>query len=76
MNLTRRFLDELTSAQLLERLDLALEGANLGIWDWDLRDNSVQFDRRWCEMLGLDHATTPMVLDTWSARVHPDDVDG
>lgn len=76
MNLTRRFLDELTSAQLLERLDLALEGANLGIWDWDLRDNSVQFDRRWCEMLGLDHTTTPMVLDTWSARVHPDDVDG
>ena len=76
MNLTRRFLDELTSAQLLERLDLALEGANLGIWDWDLRDNSVQFDRRWCEMLGLDHTTTPMVLDTWSARVHPDDVEG
>jgi len=76
MNLTRRFLDELTTAQLLERLDLALDGANLGIWDWDLRDNSVQFDRRWCEMLGLDHAATPMVLDTWSARVHPDDIDG
>lgn len=76
MNLTRRFLDELTSAQLLERLDLALEGANLGIWDWDLRDNSVQFDRRWCEMLGLDHTTTPMVLDTWSTLVHPDDIDG
>ncbi len=76
MTLTRRFLDELTTAQLLERLDLALEGADLGIWDWDLRDNSVQFDRRWCEMLGLDHATTPMVLETWSARVHPDDLDG
>ncbi|WP_158514920.1 PAS domain-containing protein [Gemmatimonas phototrophica] len=76
MTLTRRFLDELSTAQLLERLDLALEGANLGIWDWDLRDNSVQFDRRWCEMLGLDHATTPMVLDTWSARAHPDDLDG
>ena len=76
MNLTRRFLDQLTTAQLLERLDLALEGADLGIWDWDLRDNSVQFDRRWCEMLGLDHETTPMVLETWSARVHPDDLDG
>lgn len=75
-SLTRRFLDELTTDQLLERLDLALEGANLGIWDWDLRDNSVQFDRRWCEMLGLDHATTPMVLETWSARVHPDDIAG
>lgn len=75
-SLTRRFLDELTTEQLLERLDLALEGADLGIWDWDLRDNSVQFDFRWCAMLGLDHATTPMVLETWSARVHPDDIDG
>lgn len=76
MSLTRRFLDELTTTQLLERLDLALAGADLGIWDWDLRDNSVQFDRRWCEMLGLDHASTPMLLDTWSTRVHPDDIEG
>jgi PAS domain S-box-containing protein len=75
MTLVRRFLDALTSEQLVERLDLALNGANLGIWDWDLRDNSVQFDRRWCEMLGLPHETTAMVLDTWSSRVHPDDLD-
>ncbi len=49
ITLVRRFLDALTSEQLVERLDLALNGANLGIWDWDLRDDSVQFDRRWCE---------------------------
>lgn len=76
MSLTRKFLDELSSADLIERLDLALEGADLGIWDWDLRDNSVQFDRRWCTMLGLVHAETPMVLETWSSRVHPDDIAG
>ncbi len=76
MGLTQNFLDSLTNEQLLQRLDLALEGANLGIWDWDLRDDSVQFDRRWCEMLGLDHATTPMLLGTWSSRVHREDLDG
>jgi PAS domain S-box-containing protein len=69
------FLDNLTAEQLLSRLELALEGAKLGIWDWDLRDDTVQFDRRWCEMLGLDPATTPMHLDTWRARVHPDDLE-
>lgn len=73
---TREFLDNLTHEQLLDRLSLALDGAALGIWDWDLGDDSVQFDRRWCEMLGLDHASTPMVLQTWSDRVHPDDLDG
>lgn len=72
----REFLDHPTHEELLDRLDLALEGAGLGVWDWDLRDDAVQFDRRWCEMLGLDHASTPMRLDTWRARVHPDDLDG
>jgi PAS domain S-box-containing protein len=72
----QRFLDGLTREQLLVRLSLALDGGDVGIWDWDLRDNSVQFDRRWCEMLGLDHATTPMMLSTWETRVHPDDLAG
>lgn len=72
----REFLDQPTHEELLDRLDLALEGAGLGIWDWDLRDDAVQFDRRWCEMLGLDHAVTPMRIDTWRERVHPDDLDG
>lgn len=76
MGLTQEFLDHLTPEQMVERLSLALEGTELGIWDWDLRDNSVQFDRRWCEMLGLDHAATPQVIDTWSTRVHPDDIAG
>lgn len=74
MGYTQEFLDRLTPEQMVERLSLALEGTELGIWDWDLRDNSVQFDRRWCEMLGLDHATMPQVIDSWSTRVHPDDI--
>ena len=72
----KEFLDNLSPEQLIDRLNLALDGTDLGIWDWDLRDNSVQFDRRWCEMLGLDHAATPMELQTWSSRVHPDDLAG
>ncbi len=70
----RKTLDNLNHDQLVDRLDLALEGAALGIWDWDLRANHVQFDRRWCEMLGLVHAETPMELATWESRVHPDDL--
>ena len=72
---TQQFLDSLTSEALIDRLNLALDGASLGIWDWDLRDNSVQFDRRWCEMLGLAHEATPMELSTWEERVHPDDLE-
>ncbi|MFP5489949.1 MAG: PAS domain-containing protein [Bacteriovoracia bacterium] len=67
------FLDELNPTELAERLQLAIEGAGVGIWDWDLTTDSVHFDRRWCEMLGLDQHKTEMRLSTWDALVHPDD---
>ncbi|MCB1325466.1 MAG: sensor domain-containing diguanylate cyclase [Spirochaetales bacterium] len=68
------FLDQLAPAELIDRLQLALAGADLGIWDWDLRDNSVQFDPVWCRMLGLKHDQIRMELKTWEERVHPDDL--
>lgn len=70
----RAFLDQISPDELIKRLDLAIDGTGLGIWDWDMRDDSVNFDHRWCEMLGLVHAETPMHLETWETRVHPDDI--
>ncbi|MEI8096029.1 MAG: PAS domain-containing protein [Spirochaetales bacterium] len=58
----------------LQRLELVLEGARLGSWDWWLKTDEVVFDSRWCRMLGLDPATTPMTLSTWENLVHPDDL--
>ena len=55
-------------------LDLALDGAGLGIWDWNLEDNSVHFDARWAEMLGLNVSDLEMSIKTWEERVHPDDL--
>ncbi|TKX85769.1 PAS domain S-box protein [Halorubrum sp. SS5] len=57
------------------RLELAIEGANLGVWDWDMRTDEVQFNDKWAEMLG--HRVTELEphLDTWEQRVHPADLD-
>lgn len=59
-----------------ERLEYILDGAGLGSWDWWLETNEVAFDRRWCEMLGLQKEETPQILDTWTLRVHPEDIKG
>jgi len=61
--------------ELNKYLDIALEVANLGVWDWWLADNSVKFDQRWAQMLGIDFDTIDMKLDTWESRVHPNDID-
>jgi diguanylate cyclase (GGDEF)-like protein/PAS domain S-box-containing protein len=57
-----------------ERLALAAEGANDGLWEWDLRSNEFFVSSRWKAIVGLA-ATAPIGrADDWLGRVHPDDV--
>jgi PAS domain S-box-containing protein len=56
-----------------ERLSLAFQGANDGLWDWDMENNHVYYSPRWCEMLGYQQDELEPVLGTWERLVHPDD---
>ncbi len=58
------------------RLELAVERANLGVWDWDMRTDEVQFNDKWAEMIGYTLEEIEPHLDAWETRVHPDDIDG
>ncbi len=56
-----------------ERLQLVLEGSQLGFWDWDLRSGIVQRNERLAELLGFQpHELSPS-LEQWKALIHPDD---
>lgn len=59
--------------ELRERLELAVEGTNLGIWDWDLRTDEVTFNDQWAEMLGLSRADLDGELSDWKDRLHPEE---
>jgi len=56
-----------------ERFDLAIRGANDGLWDWNLKSNTVYFSPRWKEMLGYAENEIGSGVEEWSSRVHPDD---
>jgi len=58
-----------------ERWQLALQGANEGIWDWKVQSNALFLSARFKEMLGFAEQETPDRFDYWIARVHPDDVE-
>jgi diguanylate cyclase (GGDEF)-like protein/PAS domain S-box-containing protein len=59
--------------QSRKRYQLAAEGANDGLWDWDLRDNTVFYSERWKAMLGYDDEQIGDEPDEWFERIHPDD---
>ncbi len=60
---------------LKERLELAIEGANVGVWDWDMTSDAVEFNEQWAEMLGYTLEELEPHLQTWETRVHPEDLD-
>jgi PAS domain S-box-containing protein len=66
----REILDELRAsrealARSEERMALALQGANDGIWDWDLVSHEVYFSPRWKSMLGYGEHELADEFATW-----------
>lgn len=58
------------------RLALALQGANLGLWDRDLTTGALVVDARWAGMLGYRPDDFAALADPWIALIHPDDLSG
>ncbi|BBO75389.1 hypothetical protein DSCW_28060 [Desulfosarcina widdelii] len=56
-----------------ERLDLALSGANEGIWDWHIDQDAVYFDSRYYTMAGYGPYAFPGAFDEFEKRVRVED---
>ena len=57
-----------------ERFSLAVQGTDDGIWDWQVRTNTVYYSPRWKEMIGYADDELPNRFEEWSARIHPADL--
>jgi PAS domain S-box-containing protein len=58
-----------------ERLNVAIVGSEVGIWDWNLLTNEIYFSPRWKQMLGYEEHELSNALETWEALVEPSDLD-
>jgi PAS domain S-box-containing protein len=56
-----------------ERLHLALRGADLGLWDYNIPQEIVHTNPRSCEMLRYAPHEVPPDSDWWFSKVHPED---
>ena len=67
----RRVRDQIAERE--KRLMMALQGASLGVWDWDIPSGRMLFSPLWASMLGRRVEDLPPDIATWEALVHPDD---
>ncbi|MBF0497181.1 MAG: PAS domain S-box protein [Deltaproteobacteria bacterium] len=56
-----------------ERLHLALEAANAGIWEWDLSTNGNTWSDEIWKLYGLEPHSKPPSYELWIETIHPDD---
>jgi len=56
-----------------ERYALAMNGANDGLWDWDLKTGTVYYSSRWKAMLGLVDDEVGNLPEEWLDRAHTAD---
>ncbi|TWI68597.1 PAS domain S-box-containing protein [Desulfobotulus alkaliphilus] len=59
--------------QSRERFDLAVRGSNDGIWDWDLKNNTLFLSPKWKEQLGYGDGELKNHIDTFKDLLHPED---
>lgn len=67
----RRAEDALRARQ--ERFDLAMRGANDGVWDWNLVTGTIYYSPRWKAMLGYGEDEIEDRIESHDALLHPDD---
>jgi PAS domain S-box-containing protein len=61
--------------QLAQRMTLATDAANIGVWDWDLKADQWDATATYFTMLGYDPDEDLVSRRRWIERIHPEDQD-
>src|SRR5256885_902501 len=56
-----------------ERMRLAVEAAQMGVWEWDMLSNRVIWDAKKYDVFGLAYGSFAGTKEAFFELVHPDD---
>ena len=67
---------EQAAKEQAQRVQLALDGGDLGLWEVDIPAGLRTVDARALAMVGLPSAPGAQPMHEWAERIHPDDQEG
>ncbi len=73
LDITERTRAEEAFKENEERLELVLEGSQLGFWDWNIETGEVHRNAQWAEMLGYTLSEVEFTVRQWTDLHHPQD---
>ncbi|HEY9647880.1 MAG TPA: PAS domain-containing protein [Chroococcidiopsis sp.] len=73
IDITERKQAEKTLHDLSKRLELAVEAAQVGIWEWDIQGDRLVWDKRMFGLYGILPEEFEGNFAAWLERIHPDD---
>ncbi|SOC35158.1 PAS domain S-box-containing protein/diguanylate cyclase (GGDEF)-like protein [Rhizobium subbaraonis] len=62
-----------TLLKTTQRLELALDAYQCGLWEADLESGLTRWDDRMFQLYGVDNTGEPITHDIWLNALHPDD---
>lgn len=73
VDVTANVISRLRAEQAEERLNVAIDSAEMGTWDYDPHTGLAILSPRASELFGLDHTDDPFDLSLAIFRIHPED---
>ena len=64
---------ELAHEEISERLKIATQTVQIGIWEYDLTKNELVWDSAMYKIFGIDKNQFSGVFEAWKSAIHPDD---
>ncbi len=73
-DITKRKIAENELREAKEKLNLALDSGNIGVWEWDLKTNETVWDERMERMFGIEPGCRENTYKSFVSLVHEEDL--
>ena len=64
---------ELAHEEISQRLNIATQNAQIGIWEYNLENNELVWDNEMYKIFGISENEFSGIFEAWESTLHPDD---